>query len=128
MKNDAPTLEQLVAQRIAVKAEEDAIVATRRAIDALIADMLRDPAKTEGSVTKAAGAHKVTATYSVSRKVDTEALRAAWNDLTEPVQKVFAWKAEVSVRELRNLPSASLPQAAKFFESKPGSTSIEIKA
>lgn len=124
----AANLDQLVAARIAAKAQEDAAVAARREIDQQIAALLADANKPEGTVSqKLADGKKVSVTYTVTRKVDTDSLQSDWGRLALDVQNLFRWKAEVSVTELRKLDNKAALVASKYFESKPGSPSVKIE-
>lgn len=122
------TITELVAARIAAKREEDAAIAARREIDAALAALLKDPAKPEGSISAPAGDWKLTVTYKVDRKVDSDALTKAWATLPKDVQDSFKWKADVSVSALRKLAPADASRAAVFVTAKEASPSIEIKA
>lgn len=121
-----PTLADLIAQRIAAKRVEDDAIEARRAIDTQLADMLRDPAKPEGAVSRKEGDYKVTCTFGISRKVDTDALQKTWHDLTAAQHDTFKWSADVRVGELKKLPDAERVALAKFIESKPASPQIKI--
>lgn len=121
------TLHELKAAWIAAKHRETEANTERRAIeDAMLA--LLPPAKVEGTVTdKDSG---ITATFKVTRKVDTEALKTIWGSLTENAQKAFTWKAEVSTKHLRTL--AEFDEAAhayigQFITTTPSKPSISIK-
>lgn len=122
------TLQELIAARIAAKRAEDAAVAERRQIDAQLAELLKDPAKPEGAISRKDGGYKLTVTYKVARSVDTDALTKAWAELPKDVQDAFKWKADVSVAALRKLEPVMAGKAAAFVTTKPGSPSIEIEA
>lgn len=122
------TLTELVAARIAAKRDEDAAIAARRDIDAALAALLKDPAKPEGSISAPAGDWKITITYKVDRKVDSDALSKAWATLPKDVQDSFKWSAGVSVSALRKLSLVDAGKAAVFVTAKEASPSIEIKA
>jgi hypothetical protein len=122
------TLSELIASRIAAKRIEDEAIQERRNIDAAIADLLRDPAKPEGSISQRTEGCKVTVTYKIDRKVDSDALTKAWGALPKDVQDAFKWKADVSVSALRKLDPASAGKAAEFVTAKPASPSITIEA
>lgn len=124
----AATLTELIAARIAAKRAEDAAVAERREIDANIAALMKDANKPEGSVTERAGDWKVTVTYKLARKVDTSKLQDDWAKLPINVQAAFKWSADLSISELRKLEDKAALIASKYFETKEGSPSIEIKA
>jgi len=122
------TIAELIAARIAAKRVEDAAVAERRRIDGAIAELLKDANKPEGSVSQKADGYKVTVTYKIDRKVDTDKLQAAWAKLSAAAAQAFKWKADVSVSELRKLEGADAAAAAVFITSKPASPSITIEA
>lgn len=124
----AISISELIAARIAAKRAEDAAVAERRRIDGVIADLLKDASKTEGSVSQKTDGYKVTVTYKVDRKVDTDKLQAAWSKLSAAAAQAFKWKADVSVSELRKLEGADAAAAAVFITSKPATPSITIEA
>lgn len=124
----AVTLSELIAARIAAKRIEDEAVAERRAVDKAIADMLKDPAKPEGSISQRTEGCKVTVTYKIERKVDADKLTKAWGSLSAGAQATFKWKPEVSVSELRKLSPADAAAAAVFITSKEASPSITIEA
>ena len=121
------TISTLVAARIAAKQSEDAAVQARRDIDTQLAELLRDPAKTEGTVSQKVDGYKVVATYGMTRKADTEKLQAAWQSLPLTLQCAFRWKPEVSTSELRKLDAAQQLIVSKFIETKPASPSIKIE-
>lgn len=122
------SLTQLIATRIAAKRAEDAAVAERRRIDGAIAEFLKDPNKPEGSVSQKADGYKVTVTYKIDRKVDSEKLTSEWTKLPAEVQAAFKWSAALSVSEYRKLEGRAQACATKFFESKEASPSIKIEA
>ncbi len=124
----AVTIEQLVAARIEAKKAEDLAVQSRREIDQQIAALLADATKPEGTISqKLSDGKKVSVTYAVNRKVDTDKLQGEWARLSIDVQNLFRWKAEVSVSELRKLDDKAVLVASKYFESKPGSPSVKVE-
>lgn len=122
------SISELIAARIAAKRAEDAAVAERRRIDGVIADLLKDANKPEGSISQKADGYKLTVTYKIDRKVDTDKLQAAWSKLSATAAQAFKWKADVSVSELRKLEGADAAAASVFITSKPASPSITIEA
>lgn len=124
----AMTLTQLIAARIAAKRIEDQAVEDRRALDKQIAELLKDPAKPEGTISQKADGYKVSVTYKIDRKVDSEKLQGAWSKLSAAASAAFKWKADVSVSELRKLEGADAAAAAVFITSQPASPSIKIEA
>lgn len=123
------TISQLIAARIAAKRAEDAAVQARRDVDTQIAEFLRDPSKPEGSVSqKTDDGFKVTCTFKVDRKVETEALQKAWDKLTAEQQSAFKWTAAVSVTGLRKLDEKEQAAVSKLITAKPATPSITIEA
>ena len=122
------TLEQLIAARLAAKRDEDAAVAARRALDGQIAELLKDPAKVEGTVSQKIEGYKISVTFSVTRKADADKLQKEWDKLPASVAAAFRWKPEVSTTELRKLEGIDATVAASFITTTPASPSIKIEA
>ena len=122
------SLAQLIAQRIAAKRDEDEAVAERRRIDGTIAELLKDANKPEGAISEKTGGYRITVTYKLDRKVDTEKLTSDWAKLPIDVQSTFNWAASLSVSEFRKLESKAQVSASRYFETKEASPSIKIEA
>jgi hypothetical protein len=122
------TLEQLSTARLAAKRDEDAAVAARRALDGQIAELLKDPAKVEGTVSQKVEGYKISVTYAVTRKADADKLQKEWDKLPASVAAAFRWKPEVSTTELRKLEGIDATVAASFITTTPASPSIKIEA
>jgi hypothetical protein len=122
------TLEQLITARLAAKREEDAAVAARRALDGQIAELLKDPAKVEGTVSQKIEGYKISVTFSVTRKADADKLQKEWDKLPASVAAAFRWKPEVSTTELRKLEGIDATVASSFITTTPASPSIKIEA
>jgi hypothetical protein len=122
------TLEQLITARLAAKRDEDAAVAARRALDGQIAELLKDPAKVEGTVSQKVDGYKISVTYAVTRKADADKLQKEWDKLPASVAAAFRWKPEVSTTELRKLEGIDATVAASFITTTPASPSIKIEA
>ena len=122
------TINELVAARIAAKRAEDAAIKARREVDAQLAELLRDASKLEGSIFQKLDGYKVTVTYKLDRKVDTEALTKAWDKLPLDVQAAFKWKADLSVSEFRKLDEKAQLNLSQYITTKEASPSITIEA
>lgn len=122
------TINELIAARIAAKRAEDEAVQSRRDLDEQIALHL-STGKTEGteSLKLAELGAKVTVTYKVTRKVDSEKLTAAWGNLDAAQQSAFKWAADVSVSALRKLEGDNLVAVSKFIETKPAAPSVKVE-
>ena len=122
------TIQDLVTARIAAKRLEDEAAQKRRDIDEQISLQL-SKGKAEGTESMKLpdiGA-KVTVTYKVTRKVDTEALQERWENLSEEQRAAFKWSADISITALRKFEGNDLVVISKFFESKPASPTIKIE-
>lgn len=122
----AITIAELIASRITAKRAEDAAIEVRRAIDAQLADLLRDPAKPEGAISHKEDGYRVSVTFGITRKADSEKLSANWSTMSPAHQAAFKWKAEVSVSELKKLSEADRLALADFIEAKPASPQVKI--
>lgn len=121
-------LQELINIRIAAKRAEEAAVTERRRIDEQISELLKDPNKPEGSVSQKLDGFKVTVTYKIDRKADTDKLSADWSKLSAAAQAAFKWKADVAVGELKKLTGKDATVAAAYITSKEASPSITIEA
>lgn len=122
------TFAALIAARIEAKRAEDVAISARREIDAQLAARLAIADKVEGAVSHKTDGFKVTVTYGLTRKVDTDALTKSWQALPAAVRAVFRWKADVSVTELKKLDAPALAAAATFITTSPASPQIRIEA
>lgn len=124
----ALSITELVAARIEAKRAEDAAVQARRELDEQIALALSTgkPEGTESRKLEELGA-KVTVTYKVTRKVDTDALTKSWASLSNDQQAAFKWTADVSLTALRKIDGADLAAVAQFFETKPAAPSVKVE-
>ena len=109
------------------KIEEDA-KKRRYELEAALASMVGET--TEGTLHAEEGAFKVSATYKLTRTVDSAAVQAGWNDLPEIVRDAFTWKPDLVLKHYRALEVAN-PDAfatlAKFVTTKPAKPSIKIE-
>lgn len=110
--------------RLAKRAEEEARE-RRYAVEASLCDEL--PLAGEGTRSEKFGAAKVSITYAITRSVDTPALQLAWTGLTEAQQAAFRWKADVRLKELRELDLPEQSVLARFITAKPAKPSIKIE-
>ena len=122
------TIPELVAARIEAKRAEDAAIAARRELDEMISLQLSS-GKAEGteSMKLPEMGVKVTVTYGVTRKVDSDKLKDEWQNLSADLQGVFKWKADLSVSALRKMEGDNLVTVSKYFESKPAAPSVKVE-
>lgn len=124
----APTLDTLAAAWVQAKASEDRARQQRLDIEQSIASLL--PAKEEGTVSDSVAGMKLSVTYKLNRKADTEALKDAWTTLPAIVRAAFGWKAEISLSHLRALELAApeaYAEALHFITTAPAKPSVTIK-
>ena len=122
--NAPTTLTELAAAWRAAKAAEAQAASERKQIEEAMLAFI--PAQDEGTVT----VDGVVATFKMTRKVDTDHLQAAWENLPEHAQRCFRWKAEVDTKALRavaSLDQAAYRVAAEFVTATPARPAITIK-
>lgn len=120
------TLNELKTAWVQAKQREQEAQTERRAIeDAMLALMDH---KDEGTVTdKDTG---ISATFKLTRTVDTPALQAAWVHLPEHAQQAFKWKADIDTKAYRGLSDFdqdSFKAISKFITTKPAKPTITVK-
>lgn len=115
-------LDMLIRARIRAKRDEDAAIERRREVDQAILGLLPSC-----SATTRVGDVKVVTTYGVTRKVDSDKLKAAFAELTAVLQGVFRWKAEVNEAAFKALDDEGRLIAAGFVSSKDAAPSLRIE-
>ena len=123
--NAPANLHTLAAAWLQAKADEDAAKARRYEIEAQIVDAL--PVKDEGTSKTDIGALRVSVTTKLTRSVDTEALQSAWASLQPTVQKVFNWKADLSLSALKRLDEQETAQALRYVTTKPAKPAVKVE-
>lgn len=98
-------LETLAAAYLEAKEAETKAVARRRELGDSLAKLLKSA--DEGTVSTIAGDLKISVAYKLTRKVDTKALVAAWDNLPPNVRAAFRWDAEVEMKHFRALEDAA---------------------
>lgn len=126
---DTEKLKLLVTQRMNFKRQEELAISQRRAIDALIAEML-PAAEGKRTVTESIDDGALKIKVSVERgetnKVDTESLQRDWAKLTPAAAEAFRWKAEIDARKFAQLADASARIASRYITTTPATPSIKI--
>jgi hypothetical protein len=126
--NAAIRLAELSALWQSAKADEEAARERRVEIESQIVAALPS-AEHEGSARADAGGYRVSVEYRVTRKVDSDALSAAWSELTPNQRDAFRWKADVNLRQLRamqQLAPKEFAVIAKLIETKPAKPSVSV--
>ena len=122
------SIDQLLSQYWTAKAHADQAASTLADIQAAIAALI--PKKEEGSTTIEVADTKITATHKLNRKVDTEWLREHWDAVPKSAQRCFAWKADVSLKDLRsaqNMDPEAYAEACKFITTTPAKPALKIE-
>ena len=87
--------------------------------------------KEEGTVSKKGDYYKLSVTFGIDRKVDPEIARSLANEMdAEQFGRIFLWKPEVSVTELKHLRD-NKPEVfglvSKAITSKPSKPSVKVE-
>lgn len=117
----------LVEELREAKSQEDQAKARRLDIEEKIISLVPPCDGMEGT-TSIAG---LSIAYKVTRKVDSDALFAAFNTLPVNAQKAFRFKAEVALtqfRALKEFDAALYAKVADFVTTTPAKPSITLKA
>lgn len=119
------TLSDVLAAWMVAKESERTAIEHRRSLDKLVQQYL--PKKDEGTVSQDDGDYKVSITYGVTRKVDTEKLSADWAILPGYVQTAFRWKADVNTANLREMNDDGTHYASKYITTSPSSPTVKVE-
>lgn len=118
------TLENLLPVWLNAKEAERKAIEHRRELDRMIQDLM--PKKDEGSISQNFGDYKVSVTYKLDRKIDTDRLRDEWGQLPPEVWDAVKWSASLSMSEYRNRPAAELA-LSPYITTKPASPSVTVE-
>lgn len=119
------TLAHVLPSWIQAKEDERKAIEHRRSLDKMIQDLL--PKKDEGSISQADGDYKVTVTYKLDRKLDTERLQADWSALPVSSYVAVKWKADLSTAAFRALADSDRSVLAKYITTKPASPTVSVE-
>lgn len=121
-------LKTLAADYLAAKQAETAAIATRRELGDNLAKIMKD--RDEGTRTETIDGLKLSITYKLTRKVDTNALTNTWEILPENVRKAFKWEADLNTKHFRALEEAApedYRKAVEFVTTKEAAPSITVE-
>lgn len=131
ISNLPSAIERAAAALARAKADESAAQKARLQAEAALLAAIVDPLPTEGTTRVAAGAYKVTVRTSVSRSVDQEKLQELAKKIPEAVGKrLFRWKPELEMRELRYLQDnepGMYSVLAEAITAKPAKPSVSVE-
>ena len=131
ISNLPSAIERAAAALARAKADESAAQKARLQAEAALLAAIVDPLPTEGTTRVAAGAYKVTVRTSVSRSIDQEKLQELAKQIPEAVGKrLFRWKPELEMRELRYLQDnepGMYSVLAEAITAKPAKPSVSVE-
>lgn len=85
--------------------------------------------KEEGTVTKKTDYYKISVTYGIDRKVDSEIASSLSSELGDEYERIFKWEAKIDIKEMRFLVEKKpdvYALVAKAMTSKPKKPSFKI--
>jgi hypothetical protein len=126
MNASIPPIPFLVAQLRQARAEEKSATEYRQGLEAQLVSL--HPV-TEGSEETVKG-EGFSIAYKLTRKVDSDALFAAFGDLPENAKKAFRFKADVSLTQYRALSefdTATFNKVAAFVTTTPAKPTVTLK-
>ncbi len=126
---EATDLDRLAFELEMAKAKEAAAREARLAVEEkILAAMER---KDEGTVSQKTDFYKVSVTFGVDRKVDPEIARQLADEMdAEQYARIFRWKPEVSVTELKYLREHNpegFAQVSRAITAKPSKPSVKVE-
>lgn len=126
----AQSINELAALWSQAKADEESAKARRIAIELAICEKHPKPmGALKHRVNGDTPSGKLTIEYSITRKVDTEALQTAWSTLSPKVQSCFRWKAEVDAKAysaLEQMAPELVNIAGAFIETREAKPSVKV--
>lgn len=126
---EAAELDVLAHELQVVKDREAACREARLAIEEKIVSMTEK--KEEGTVSTKTEFYKVSVTFGIDRKVDAEIARSLADEMdAERYARIFRWKPEVSVSELKYLKDNNpevFRQVSRALTAKPTKPSVKVE-
>ena len=126
MNTQTTPIAVLVSALRHAKAEEAQATARRLNVESEIVSRFAVPEGGEGTVKD----EEFSIAFKVSRKVNTEALQAAWAVLNDNTKKAFKWSADVDLKQFRALNDLDPDNAfiaQGFVTTKPAKPAITLK-
>lgn len=122
---EQPTIDDLARELIdAKKAEADARDA-RIAIEERIVEAL--PGALEQTCKGIGANYKLTVTRGITRSVDSDAVKTAYEEFPQMVKAALVWKASLSLPVLRKLTPAESQIISKYYTSKPAKPAVKVE-
>lgn len=118
-------LATLGAAWIQAKADEDAAKARRYEIEAQIVAAM--PVKEEGTAKADDAGLRISVTHKLTRAIDTDAVRSAWDSISPAAQAALRWKADLDARAYRALADQDAQQLAPFITTKPSKPAVKVE-
>lgn len=125
---DQAKFEDLIKRRIKAKRDEDDAAEIRKTIDKEIDEVISEGKDRKGTISAKLSdiGVKVSVSYGVTRKADTEYIEANWPTIPNEIKACLKQKFDVS-SSFDKLPPELKFEAAKFIETKDSSPSIKIE-
>lgn len=124
-----PVLDQVAFEWIKAKKAEVEANRDRLEIEKRLLDLLEK--KEEGTVSTKTEFYKVSVTFGVDRKVDSEIARSLADEMDrEQYERVFKWKPEISITELKHLRDNKpevFRQVSRALTAKPTKPSVKVE-
>lgn len=131
ISNLPSAIERAAAALARAKADESAAQKARLQAEAALLAAIVDPLPAEGTTHVDAGTYKVTVRTSVSRSVDQNKLREIAASIPEAIgNRLFRWKADIEMRELRYLQSnepGMYSMVSAAITAKPAKPSVAVE-
>lgn len=122
-------IDQLAFDLESAKAHESDAKNARLAIEEKIVALVEK--KEEGTVSKKGDYYKLSVTFGVDRKVDPEIARQLADEMdAEQYARIFRWKPEVSVTELKYLREHNpegFARVSRAITAKPSKPSVKVE-
>ena len=126
---EATELDVLAHELQVVKDLEAACLEARLAIEEKIVALTEK--KEEGTVSTRTEFYKISVTFGIDRKVDAEIARSLADEMdAERYARIFRWKPEVSVSELKYLKDNNpevFRQVSRALTAKPTKPSVKVE-
>lgn len=127
-RSEGQTLDQLARDWLAAKAAEDEARCRRVEIEADL--LLHSQPVAEGTDRVDTATTRLAVTYSVRRKVDSDALSDAWGALGDIGRKCFRWSADIDLKQLRAVQTVTpelYAQLSQFITAIPAKPAVKVE-
>lgn len=122
-------VDALMAEWLRLKAEEKTASDKRKGIEDILAGMLKIAANVEGTTSGEAGKFKYKVINRLTRKIDVDKLQeiAIKNGLTNHLNDLFRWSAEINMLQWKRYDSKIKDVLSEAITTKNGRPSFSIE-